>query len=111
MLRGQRSHACLLMTPQGPTITICNLLIQAGLIEGTEHQVPGGAPARFLLIGLTWQGHEFLAVTADQDLWSWFKKSAGTTLASIPFPVITKLLVDGAEEAVRPALQSHGFLI
>jgi hypothetical protein len=87
-----------------------HLLIQAGLLEGTEHQVLGGAPTRFLLTGLTWQGHEFLAASADQDRWSRFKKSAGSALSSIPFPVITKLLVDGAEETVRSALQSHGFL-
>ena len=87
-----------------------HLLIQAGLLEGSEHQVLGGAPPRFLITGLTWQGHEFLAASADQDRWSRFKKSAGTALSSIPFPVITKLLADGIELSVRSALESHGFM-
>lgn len=87
-----------------------HLLIQAGLLEGSEHQVLSGAPPRFLISGLTWQGHEFLAAAADQDRWSRFKKSAGTTLSSIPFPVITKLLTDGIELSVRSALESHGFM-
>jgi len=87
-----------------------HLLIQAGLLEGSEYQVLGGAPPRFLITGLTWQGHEFLAAAADQDRWSRFKKSAGTTLSSIPFPVITRLLTDGIELSVRSALESHGFM-
>jgi hypothetical protein len=87
-----------------------HLLIQAGLVEGEESQVLGGAPLRFLITGLTWQGHEFLAASADQDRWFRFKKSAGTALSSIPFPVITKLLTDGIELSVRSALESHGFM-
>lgn len=87
-----------------------HLAIQAGLVEATESHVLGGAPPRFVITGLTWQGHEFLAASADQDRWGRFKKSAGTALSSIPFPVITRLLVDGAEQTVRSALQSHGFL-
>jgi hypothetical protein len=87
-----------------------HLLIQAGLVEGEENQVLGEAPPRFLITGLTWQGHEFLAASADQDRWFRFKKSAGTALSSIPFPVITRLLTDGIELSVRSALESHGFM-
>ena len=87
-----------------------HLLIQAGLVEGEESQVLGGAPPRFLITGLTWQGHEFLAASADQDRWFRFKKSAGIALSSIPLPVITKLLTDGIESSVRSALKSHGFM-
>lgn len=87
-----------------------HLLIHAGLIEGEEIQVLGGAPPHFLITGLSWQGHEFLAATADQDRGSRFKKSAGTTLSSIPFPVITKLLTDGIELSLRSDLESHGFM-
>ena len=87
-----------------------HLLIQAGLVEGEENQVRGGAPPRFPITGLTWQGHEFLASSANQDRWFRFKKSAETALSSIPFPVITKLLTDGIELSVRSALESHGFM-
>ena len=87
-----------------------HLLIQAGLLEGEEIQVLGGAPPRFVITGLTWNGHKFLAASADQDRWSQFKKSAGTALSSIPFPVITKLLTDGIESSVRSALKNHGFM-
>jgi len=87
-----------------------HLLIQAGLVEGEENQILGGDPPCFLITGLTWQGHEFLAASADQDRWFRFKKSAGTALSSIPFPVITKLLTDGIELSVRSALESHGFM-
>ena len=87
-----------------------HLLIQSGLAEGKESLVMGGEPPQFLISGLTWQGHEFLSASADQGRWSQFKKSAGTGLGSIPFPVIVKLLTDGIEQSVRAALQSHGFM-
>jgi hypothetical protein len=98
-------------TPDDPVRSYhLHLLLQAGLLEGSEKQVLGGVPPRFLITGLSWQGHEFLAASADQDRWTRFKKSAGTALSSIPFPVITKLLTDGIELSVRSALESHGFM-
>ncbi|MCP9794757.1 DUF2513 domain-containing protein [Synechococcus lacustris] len=97
-------------TENAPRSYHLHLLIQAGLLEGSEHQVIGGAPPRFLIQGLTWQGHELLAASADPGRWNNFKKSAGTGLASIPFPVIVKLLTDGIENSVRAALQSHGII-
>ncbi|MBD1194501.1 DUF2513 domain-containing protein [Vulcanococcus sp. Clear-D1] len=87
-----------------------HLLIQAGLVEGKESLVMGGEAPQFLISGLTWHGHEFLAASADPGRWSQFKKSAGIGLASIPFPVIVKLLTDGIEQSVRAALQTHGFV-
>jgi hypothetical protein len=87
-----------------------HLLIQSGLVEGKENLVMGGDPPQFLISALTWQGHEFLSASADPGRWSHFKKSAGTGLASIPFPVIVKLLTDGIEQSVRAALKSHGFM-
>lgn len=87
-----------------------HLLIQAGLIEGEEIQALRSAPPRFVITGLTWHGPEFLAASADQNRWSRFKKSAGTTFSSIPLPVITKLLTDGIESSVRSALDDHGFM-
>ena len=86
-----------------------HLLIQAGLLKGSE-LLAIGVPPRYLIQGLTWQGHEFLAASADPGRWNNFKKSAGTGLASIPFPVIVKLLTDGIENSVRAALQSHGII-
>ena len=85
-------------------------LIRTGLVEEMETIVMGGEPPKFLISGLTWQGHEFLSASADPGRWRQFKKSAGTGLASIPFPVIVKLLTDGIEQSVRAALQSHGFM-
>jgi len=87
-----------------------HLLIQSDLVEDKESLIIGGEPPQFLISGLTWQGHEFLSASADQGQWSQFKKSAGTGLGSIPFPVIMKLLTDGIEQTVRAALQSHGFM-
>ncbi len=87
-----------------------HLLIQSGLVERRESLVMGGEPSQFQISSFISQGHEFLSASADQGRWSQFKKSAGTGLASIPFPVIVKLPTDGIEHSVRAALQSHGFI-
>jgi hypothetical protein len=87
-----------------------HLLIQSGLVEGKKVLVIGAEPPQFLISGLTWQGHEFLSASADPGRWTQFNTSAGTGLASIPFPVIVKMLTDGVEQSVVAALQSHGFM-
>ena len=86
-----------------------HLLLEAGLVEGKEHHFVGG-PIRFSVDGLTWAGHEFLAATSDQNRWNKFKQLVGGGLASLPFPVITKLLADGIEHSARASLQSQGFI-
>ena len=81
-----------------------HLLIEAGLIEGKEHHTLGGPP-RFIIDGLSWNGQEFLAASACETRWQKLKSTMGTGLASIPFPVLTRLLSDGIEQSLRNAFQ------
>jgi Hypothetical protein (DUF2513) len=50
-----------------------NLLIDAGFIQGART-----VDNQFLIEGLTWNGHEFLADTVDPTVWSKTKERAKT---------------------------------
>jgi hypothetical protein len=88
----------------------CNLTIQNDLLEAALNRFAERVDAPLLLTTLILQGYQLFASSADEYCWKWCKKAPASALAAIPFPVKTKFLVDGDEETVRSALQSHGFL-
>lgn len=50
------------------------LLLEAGLIKGRT-QASMNSPLRMSITGLTWEGHEFLAVAKDDTIWEKGMKS------------------------------------
>ena len=43
---------------------------------------------------LTWQGHEFIAAARNDNVWRKVRQKLGDGLSSVPFSVLTSLLID-----------------
>lgn len=59
----------------GVIIYHLDIMIQAGLIEGTIELYIGG-DSSFVVEGLTWQGHDFLDTVRDAEVWAKTKAGA-----------------------------------
>ena len=71
------------------------LLVNAGLAEG--HITPFGAMAtgkpsyRADVYCLTWNGHEFLQMTRDKNVWAWLKKNVFERGLPYTLPILLKI--------------------
>ena len=74
------------------------LLEGAGFLEANLTETGGGVV--FVIIRLTWEGHDFLRVASDDGRWASAKKRAGAAWESISFAVLKKLLEDLASRAL-----------
>jgi hypothetical protein len=50
--------------------------------------------------GLTWQGHEFLEIARNDDIWKKAKDIAKSKLGALPFDVIKALLISMTKNMV-----------
>lgn len=78
------------------------LLYEAGFVSG-ESIRSKSSPDRvidFWVFDLTWQGHEFLAAARDNATWKTVLTRIGGEVASVPFSVLTALLIDEAKKRV-----------
>jgi hypothetical protein len=46
---------------------------------------------------LTWQGHEFIAAARNETVWKKVRKRLGDSLLTVPFSVLTTMLIDELE--------------
>lgn len=76
-----------------------NLLIQANLIDGIDLTTADGY--EFGIINLTWDGHEFLDASRNDNTWKKVKKQLGSKLASLTFELIKEVLVSIAKSDLR----------
>ena len=63
------------------------LLVEAGLINANVHRLLNGPP-KIRISGLTWAGHDFLAVAKDDTIWAKAKKSVLAPAAGATWAVI-----------------------
>ena len=83
-----------------PAITYhLNLMFQAGFSNG-EAIRSTTSPDRIIEVwpfDLTWQAHEFLAAARDDTVWRKVLRDIGGNLGTVPFSILTALLVDEAK--------------
>lgn len=78
------------------------LLYEAGFVSGEAIRSTSN-PDRvidFWVFDLTWLGHEFLAAARDNGAWRAVLDRLGGEVASVPFSVLTALLIDEAKKRV-----------
>ncbi len=79
-----------------------HIMMQEGLIEGSDITHMQGAGAETLPRYLTWKGHEFLDLARDQDRWNRAKAiiaKIGGAPISVWMKVLTDLMLEGIETA------------
>ncbi len=67
------------------------LLLDAGLIQGTTLPIMSGRP-KIRITGLTWAGHDFLAVAKNDTIWDKAKKSVLAPAAGATWTVVLEWL-------------------
>jgi hypothetical protein len=70
-----------------------NLLVDAGLLTGTDHYLAHGWGFPIWVgLRLTWNGHEFIDAARNDKVWNTFKKTVAEKGGSITFSVALSLL-------------------
>ena len=80
----------------GPTvIEHIKLLIDAGFLEGDAQvdRSPGSQGGMFVILGLTWSGHDFLDAVRDTTIWRETKEKVTTSGGSIAFELIKEVAI------------------
>lgn len=75
------------------------LLIDAGLLKGRITKVMSG-PAAFSIIGLTWQGHDFLSASKNETIWKKAKDSVLKQTTAITFDILLDWLKAQARQSL-----------
>jgi hypothetical protein len=70
-----------------------HIMMQEGLIEGSDITHTGSAGPTVLPTSLTWKGHEFLDLARDQERWN-RAKAIIAKIGSAPISVWMKVLMD-----------------
>ena len=76
------------------------LLLDAGLVEGQQSGVVGTKIPRVIVIGLTWDGHEFLDAAKDEGLWKQATSKMRKPGGALTFEVLKALLIKFTKESV-----------
>jgi hypothetical protein len=80
-----------------------HIMMQEGLIEGSDATTVSSAGPEGLPRSLTWKGHEFLDLARDQDRWNRAKAiiaKLGGAPISVWMKVLTDLMLQGIDTAV-----------
>jgi hypothetical protein len=80
-----------------------HIMMQEGLIEGTDITTLHSPSPETVPRRLTWKGHEFLDLARDQERWNrakWIITKIGGAPISVWMKVLTDLMLDGIESAV-----------
>jgi hypothetical protein len=85
------------------TYHLC-LMLEAGLIKGTEHTNRGGK--RILIHRLTWEGHAFLANSKNPTLWNKLK-SVSSSVGSFSLDVAKSTLTTLATSATNSFINGN----
>lgn len=73
------------------------LLKQAALIDGLDTTVMGNPMPMYMLIGLTWSGHEFLAAARDESRWAKARAKLGGAFNTVTLGLLQEVLVSMAK--------------
>lgn len=72
------------------------LLVQAGLVEGSQTTALGDSSPSAIIHCLTWKGHEFIEAARDEGRWAKAKKliqeKAGSATFDVVFGVLTSMI-------------------
>lgn len=71
----------------------CHIMIQEGLIEGSDVTNAESAGPEAIPTTLTWKGHEFLDLVRDQERWN-RAKAIIAKVGSAPISIWMKVLAD-----------------
>jgi len=80
-----------------------HIMLQEGLIEGSDVTSSSSAGPEVLPRNLTWKGHEFLDLARDQDRWNRAKAiiaKIGGAPISVWMKVLTDLMLQGIDTTV-----------
>lgn len=76
------------------------LAVQAGLAEGADVTAMGASGPNWMLLNLTWEGHEFLDAARDDSRWRAAMEKIGKSAGSVPVPVLVQLLAALAKQSL-----------
>ncbi len=77
------------------------LMLEAGLVRGSDVTNNDSSSPEAIATGLTWQGHEFVEAARDETLW---KRAMGTVRAkggSVTIDVLKQLLATMIKETLN----------
>jgi predicted ArsR family transcriptional regulator len=75
------------------------LLVNAGLISAEPTGWGRGRP-QWIVLRLTWAGHEFLDTARDDKVWDGAKKRIGDTVKSVSLDVLKSVLTEVTKSAL-----------
>lgn len=67
------------------------ILTEAGFIESRNHTTKDGF--NWVPVNLTWEGHEFLDASRNENIWQKTKKIIGENAGSTSFAILKELLI------------------
>jgi len=68
------------------------IMKEAGLVKAFDRTSHGDKSPNAGLLGLTWNGHEFLSAAQDESIWAKAKNTLFKTTASITFDLLLEWL-------------------
>jgi hypothetical protein len=77
-----------------------HIMMQEGLIEGTDATLTASSGPEVLPTNLMWKGHEFLDLARDQDRWNRAKAivaKVGGAPISVWMKILTDLMLQGVD--------------
>lgn len=69
------------------------LLIEAGLVRGSDVTTMGSGAPQALIAHLTWEGHEFLDAARDETRWKKALKMVASEAGGVTLDVLKDILV------------------
>lgn len=80
------------------------LMKEAALIDGNSSHVMGQSMPSYIMIRLTWDGHEFLDNARDNTNWRKTRTTVGQKIGSVSFDVLKQVLAMLAQYEIKQAL-------
>lgn len=77
------------------------LLIEAGLIDGRMSKALGSSPSHFVIIRLTWRGHEFIDQIRSDSVWDKTKAKFSSEGISMTFDLVKQVALDLAANLLK----------
>jgi hypothetical protein len=76
------------------------IMLEAGLIRGTDVTVHAAKSPTAIATSLTWAGHEFADASRDEALWAKAMNQINETTGSVTIDLLKKLLTSLASSAL-----------
>jgi hypothetical protein len=79
------------------------LMVEAGLLEGTDVTTMADSSPAYLAQRMTWSGYEFLDAAREQATWNKAKGAIGT-VSGVGFEIAKSVLVEFAKQQAKTVL-------